>query len=203
MFFFVVAFQAAAPLPRLSRLNAVSPSEAWAGYTTLLETAPLATKCVTATVIIGCGDAVAQRIEGNGVDPARVFRWAVFGLVLQAPWNHVYQNAIDAALPIPPNPLALKVAVDQFVQAPLFTALVFYFFAIIEGRGIEAGTRQIKTTLAETLLKNWIVFIPATTVSFALVPLEYRVLFINCVFFCWVIILSLILNETKLDSASE
>lgn len=169
----------------------------------MLESAPLATKCVTATCIIGAGDFVAQNIESKGeVDIARVARWAFFGFILQAPWNHFYQNAIEAALPSDPlNPwtqtTGVKVVLDQFVQAPIFTALVFFFFALLEGRGVDGAVVQIRTTLKETLLKNWLIFVPATIVNFAFVPLEYRVLWINCVFFCWVIVLSLLINEDR------
>lgn len=208
----------------------LSPGEAWASYSAALETAPLLTKCVTATCIIGAGDAVAQAIEnrktGAGkVDATRTLRWGVFGLVLQAPWNHYYQNAIEAAIPSTPNPwtviTGIKVVLDQFVQAPIFTILVFYFFAIIEGRGLKAAAQQVRATLKDTLLKNWLIFIPATVssnvvrefasdtepksqaINFAFIPLEYRVLWINCVFFCWVIILSLLINETKVVGSSE
>ena len=88
----------------------------------------------------------------------------------------------------------MKVAVDQGVQAPVFTALIFLFFAVIEGRGVSAGVDQLRAELGPTLLKNWLVFVPATVVNLGLVPLELRVLFINVVFFFWVIFLSLVIN---------
>ena len=45
-----------------------------------------------------------------------------------------------------------------------------------------------------TLLKNWAVFLPATFVNLAFLPNELRVLFLNSVFFFWVIYLSLTVN---------
>lgn len=190
----------APPPPKRTVVARLSPADAWTSYLAALETAPLLTKCVTATCIIGAGDAAAQAIEGD-IDPARVARWGLFGLVLQAPWNHYYQNAIEAALPSTVDPwtarTALKVGIDQFVQAPIFTVLIFYFFAVIEKRGLLAATDQVRRELRATLLKNWIIFVPATVVNFAFIPLDFRVLFINCVFFVWVIILSLVINQTK------
>ena len=41
------------------------------------------------------------------------------------------------------------------------------------------------------------VFLPATVINIAYCPPELRVLFLNCVFFGWVIYLSLFLNEDK------
>ena len=61
---------------------------------------------------------------------------------------------------------------------------------------------QVKDELAPTLLKNWLIFLPATVVNLGFVPLELRVLFINVVFFFWVIILSLLINETSQKAAS-
>ena len=79
----------------------VVPAEVWADYLTALEANPLPVKMATATCIIGAGDAAAQAIEGlktaSPLDPGRVARWAFFGFVLQAPWNHAFQNALEAA----------------------------------------------------------------------------------------------------------
>lgn len=184
--------------------------ELWDGYLQALEATPLPVKCATATCIIGAGDAAAQAIEGLKtkvpLDVARVGRWAFFGLVLQAPWNHYFQNSLEALLPSTPEPwtttTALKVAIDQGIQAPIFTALIFVFFAVIEGRGVEAGAAQVRDELQPTLLKNWLIFLPATVINLGFVPLELRVLFINVVFFFWVIILSLLINETKQETAA-
>ena len=124
-------------------------------------------------------------------------------IVILLRWNHYYQDALEAAIPSTPSPwtttTVAKVALDQFIQAPIFTALIFLFFALIEGRGLDAGTNQIQRELAPTLLKNWLIFLPATFINLGFVPLELRVLFINVVFFGWVIILSLLINETKDD----
>ena len=292
--------------PRRATARRLAPAELWTDYLGALEANPLPVKCVTAACVIGAGDAAAQAIEGlklaKPLDGARVARWAFFGLVLQAPWNHFFQNALEAAIPSTPDPwtatTATKVAIDQGLQAPVFTALIFVFFAVIEGRGVDAGRRQVADDLAPTLLKNWLIFaggrrlsprrgaavksrrpprrglggaaaspsrrpsrgataaprsrraplrrrggavasspaaaprrvgsprlprhhrgaavascprrrdaaspfsrprrpqVPATVVNLGLVPLELRVLFINVVFFFWVIILSLLINET-------
>ena len=104
---------------------ALAPAELWTDYLGLLETAPLVTKAVTAGIIIGAGDATAQLLEKRGTDEGfdvvRALRWAVFGLVLQGPWNHAFYLLLDGALPPTPDPFTLttleKVGIDQFVQA--------------------------------------------------------------------------------------
>ena len=125
------------------RLNA-GPAELWSGYLAALEADPLPVKMATAACVIGAGDATAQLIENERKklpDAARVARWAFFGLVLQAPWNHVWQNVLEGALPATASPWTAvtfeKVALDQGLQAPAFTALVFFFFAALEGAGVD------------------------------------------------------------------
>jgi len=76
--------------------------EAWDAYNTALEADPLIVKSLTAFVILGAADLAGQAFEkqqrdeggkeeeaaGDGIDWARSARFAIFGLVLQAPWNH-------------------------------------------------------------------------------------------------------------------
>jgi hypothetical protein len=190
---------------RAPRIN-VGPGELWGGYLAALDADPLPVKMATATFVIGAGDAAAQAIERAPFDVARLGRWGFFGLVLQAPWNHAWQNILEGWLPSTPSPWTAvtfeKVALDQGLQAPAFTALVFFFFAALEGDGIQGGVESCKKDLGATLLKNWLVFIPATFANLAFVPLELRVLFINVVFFFWVIFLSTLINDDA-DPASD
>mmetsp|Transcript_38094 Transcript_38094/g.88646 ORF Transcript_38094/g.88646 Transcript_38094/m.88646 type:complete len:224 (-) Transcript_38094:940-1611(-) len=123
----------------------VSPAELWNSYNAALETDPLLIKSVTAGVILGAADFTGQLLEDKlisssidadsvdtEIDYGRVARFAFFGIVLQAPWNHYYYLALDAALPPTPDPLSattgIKVVIDQFVQAPVFTVLIFCEF---------------------------------------------------------------------------
>lgn len=186
----------------------------WQAYLQLLDIAPLPTKAVTAAFIIGAADAVAQVVEsslaasknatseGNlTVDFARVARWSFFGFFLQAPWNHFFYLALDGAIPPTEDPFtsttAIKVFIDQFLQAPVFTAVIFLFFALAEGRGLAAGKQQVADELFQVLLKNWAVFLPATFINLGFLPSQLRVLFLNSVFFFWTIYLSLTVNAPQ------
>ena len=176
---------------------------AWEAYNAALVSEPLITKAITAGVIIGAGDAAAQQLELRSkpgeFDTVRTLRWALFGLVLQGPWNHAFYQILDAALPPTPDPFTLvtleKVGIDQFVQAPIFTVIILGFFATVEGKGLAAFKEQVEQELGGILIKNWSVFLPATVINLAYCPPQLRVLFLNCVFFGWVVYLSLFLNE--------
>ena len=132
----------------------------------------------------------------------RYLRWAIFGLVLQGPWNHAwYLTLLDGLLPPTEDPFSLitleKVGLDQFFQAPIFTMVILCFFALVEGKGLAFAKTQIQEELGAILIKNWAVFLPATFINLAFLPNEYRVLFLNVVFFGWVIYLSLLLNADE------
>jgi len=198
---------------------------AWSSYNAALEEQPLLTKSITAGIILGAADFTGQAVEraiknndsdgettSQSVDYARVLRFAFFGLVLQAPWNHFYYQILDGALPPTEDPLSattgIKVAIDQFVQAPIFTVLIFYFLGLLEGKTMENVKDQLDKDYVDTMFANWKLWVPATAVNIAFCPPVLRVLFLNCVFFFWSIFLSLKLNNSDgesvaLDSATQ
>ena len=193
--------------PRRVAPSMLDAGAAWSAYNAALvdPSTALLTKSVTAGVIIGAGDAAAQLVEGSktgaAFDGVRYLRWAIFGLVLQGPWNHAWYLTLDGLLPPTEDPFSLvtleKVGLDQFFQAPIFTMVILCFFALVEGKGLAFAKNQIQEELGAILIKNWAVFLPATFINLAFLPNEYRVLFLNVVFFGWVIYLSLLLNADE------
>lgn len=77
------------------------------------------------------------------------------------------------------------------------------FFAVVEGKGLQFAREQLRTELLQVLLKNWAVFLPATAINLAFLPNELRVLFLNGVFFFWVIFLSLTVNASPPPAADN
>jgi hypothetical protein len=157
-------------------LNLAGAQEAWTAYTEALEASPLIVKSVTASVILGAADLAGQALqaatsdseEAASVDIARTARFAFFGLVLQAPWNHFYYNMLDGTIPPTVEPwtatTGIKVAIDQFVQAPIFTVLIFAFLGFLEGKSLEAVKKQLDEDYADTMVANckFFVFVFAT-----------------------------------------
>mmetsp|Transcript_9167 Transcript_9167/g.27558 ORF Transcript_9167/g.27558 Transcript_9167/m.27558 type:complete len:222 (-) Transcript_9167:506-1171(-) len=145
-----------------------SVAGAWASYNEALEADPLLTKSVTAGVILGAADLAGQAIEramkedeveqDGAIDIARAARFAFFGLVLQAPWNHFYYLLLDGVLPPTVEPwtatTGVKVVIDQFVQAPIFTVLIFCFLGLLEGKSTDAIKAQLDEDYKDTMLAN-------------------------------------------------
>lgn len=141
-------------------------SGAWASYNEALDANPLLVKSITAGVILGAADLTGQALEGiqrdddidKAIDIARVARFAIFGLVLQAPWNHFYYQILDGALPPTPEPFTpttgIKTFIDQFIQAPIFTVLIFAFLGFLEGKNAEEIKTQLKNDYPDTMIAN-------------------------------------------------
>lgn len=148
---------------------ALSPHEAWEAYNSALISKPLVTKSVTASVILGFADLAGQFVERKqgkteeGVDLIRAARFAVFGLVLQAPWNHFYYLFLDSKIPPTEDPFTVtngaKVVIDQFVQAPIFTVLIFVFLGLLEGKSVQSIKGQLESDYGETIVANCEFFI--------------------------------------------
>lgn len=161
-----------------------------------------------------------QEAEDKAIDFARAARFAIFGLVLQgkhfwtsisrswsqsqlhypsAPWNHFYYLMLDGQIPPTPEPFSAtnveKVLIDQFIQAPIFTVLIFAFLGTIEGKDATSIKQQLDNDYKDTIIANWKLWVPATIVNIAFVPPLLRVLYLNVVFFFWSIYLSLVLNK--------
>jgi hypothetical protein len=153
---------------------ALGPAEAWSAYNQALESDPLLVKSITASVILGAGDLAGQALEDyqsrekagaariamedKGIDWARSARFAIFGLVLQAPWNHFYYQVLDAQIPPTQEPFTstngVKVVIDQFIQAPIFTVIIFVFLGLLEGKSVDSIKGQLKDNYKDTILAN-------------------------------------------------
>lgn len=142
----------------------LSPIDAWDSYNQALESSPLLVKSVTAGTILGAADLVGQLVEkqdsdeDKDIDLARAARFAIFGLVLQAPWNHFYYLLLDAQIPPTEAPFTatngVKVFIDQFIQAPIFTVLIFVFLGALEGKSTEKIQQQLQDDYKDTIVAN-------------------------------------------------
>ena len=206
----------------LAELGSSGITEVWNSYLDALEANPLLIKSITAGVILGAADLSGQAIQqatssssssssnddattldqldsSSSVDIARFLRFAFFGFILQAPWNHFYYLLLDGALPPTEDPFtsttAIKVVIDQFIQAPIFTVIIFGFLGVLEGKSFDDIKEQLDEDYVDTMLANWKLWVPATAVNIAFCPPILRVLFLNVVFFFWSIFLSLKLNK--------
>jgi hypothetical protein len=163
-------------------LRFLSPLDLWEEYNIALNNEPLLVKSITAGILLGAADLTGQafekytatttttpdvvviddkRISSRTVDLDffRTIRFAIFGLILQAPWNHYYYLVLDSQIPpTPDDPFSstnmIKVGIDQFIQAPIFTILIFIFLGLLEGKAWTSIQQQLENDYKDTIIAN-------------------------------------------------
>jgi len=83
-----------------------------------------------------------------------------------------------------------RVALDQFVCAPLVIPTFLTGLWIMEGKEMEEIWPSLQEQVPSTTVANWALWIPAQLINFRFVSGKYQVLFSNMVGFIWNVYLS-------------
>lgn len=158
-------------------------------YNVLLMNRPMVTQCVTAAVLFGGGDVIAQQAverRGGGHDFVRTARQTFFGGVLFAPIMTKWYGLLNRMqFATPTKALVYRVYLDQLVLSPVAVVYFYSCMTLLEGRSIHDAAERVKTAYVSTLVRNWSVFVPTQIVNFALVPAHLRFVFMGTVSLFW------------------
>jgi hypothetical protein len=167
----------------------------------------------TAGILFFAGDAICQGIEflqkkrrGTktkqqpskeaptvkfSYDVARSLRMSAFGLTVIGPLGHFFYRLIDKKFPGKSVRTVLtKVVLDQTVFSPIYIPLFFAFEGWLEGLSRQEIIHNVKTRSIPTYIADCIVWPPAQTLNFWLVPPSQRVLYVSLVSIGWNVYLS-------------
>ncbi|KIM37582.1 hypothetical protein M413DRAFT_448383 [Hebeloma cylindrosporum] len=157
-------------------------------YNAVLLRRPMLTQCITAAVLFGAGDIVAQQaIEGKGKqhDFARTARLTFYGGVLFGPcMTKWYQFLNRINFPSPTKALVYRVWLDQALLTPVGVAFFYGSMSILEGKIQEAPAR-IEAAYIPTLIRNWAVYIPTQLINFSFTPPHLRLVVVSVVSLFW------------------
>ncbi|KAK9430122.1 putative integral membrane protein, Mpv17/PMP22 family, partial [Lipomyces doorenjongii] len=134
--------------------------------------------------LFGSGDVLSQQlVDRRGLaqhDFARTCRMALYGGVIFAPatthWYRFLQQKV--ILRSPRYTLIARVTADQCVFAPINLFTFLSSMAMLEGKDV---TEKLSASFITTYKANIMIWPPVQVINFALIPLEYRVLFVNVV----------------------
>ena len=168
---------------------------AW--YDKQLTANPIVTKAATSAALYVVGDSMAQAIAGGegGVDLGRLARGIVWGGlfgVMAHGWYGVLEKIVMAQ---GRTGAVLRVAWDQLTWTPLVNIAFFMTGATLSTGSPAAGLAEAQDKLWPTLKVNWIVWPVLQAVNFTMVPVPYRVLYINIASIFWAAYLSTVLNS--------
>ncbi len=74
---------------------------------------------------------------------------------LHQPTQHLHPRLPFLLLHKPTHRLTNHPQIDQGIQAPIFTVVIFSYLDFLEGKNLEETLAQIKRDLWPCLVKNW------------------------------------------------
>mmetsp|Transcript_13115 Transcript_13115/g.32387 ORF Transcript_13115/g.32387 Transcript_13115/m.32387 type:complete len:202 (+) Transcript_13115:101-706(+) len=165
-------------------------ARAWQGYLGRLQTNPVMTKAITSALLSVVSDLVAKGASKTPVKSSSLINELSMGLVIRGPVVHYFHTFLDKVVfrktnQSSPAVVIGKLALDQVIFAPLYTALYFFITGAMEDMPVAQTRRKVSKMLLSVMKSNWTVWVPVNLVSYALIPLELRVLFGNIVSIFW------------------
>lgn len=176
-----------------------APLHNWAAYEEALKTNPVLAKMMISGVVYSLGDWIAQCYEGKPLfdfDRTRMFRSGLVGFTLHGSLSHYYYYFCEALFPsqdwwvVP-----AKVLFDQTAWAALWNSIYYVALGLLRFESPVTIFSELKATFVPMLTAGWKLWPFAHLITYGVVPVEQRLLWVDCVELVWVTILSTYSNE--------
>ncbi|KAL4436140.1 hypothetical protein ABPG77_005588 [Micractinium sp. CCAP 211/92] len=159
----------------------------WVAYLALLEKQPLLTKALTAALLNGLGDAIAQsQFEKGGFNWKRFAIFTGLGLVVIGPALHFWYGSLGSIVKATGNTGAImRLSLDQLCFAPVFISMIVSLIMVLEGAPVESVAPRLRRDLPDMVRSNWLLWVPFQFVNFRFVPPQLQVLASNACALLW------------------
>ncbi|KAF4349312.1 peroxisomal membrane protein PMP22 [Cannabis sativa] len=170
-------------------------NEFWEKYLNQLHLHPLRTKAITAGVLVGCSDVIAQKISGiKKLQLRRLFLMMLYGFAYSGPFGHFLHKLMDKIFKGKKgnDTVLKKVLLEQCTSSPwnnLF--FMIYYGFLVEGRAWGLVRSKVRKDYPSVQLTAWKFWPIVGWVNYQYMPLQLRVLFHSFVASCWAIFLNL------------
>ncbi|PIA40775.1 hypothetical protein AQUCO_02400086v1 [Aquilegia coerulea] len=158
-----------------------APEHNWLAYEEALKANPVLAKMVISGVVYSLGDWIAQCYEGK---PLFEFDRALI------PFNDWWV-------------VPAKVAFDQTIWAAIWNSIYFVALGFLRLESPANIFGELKATFRPMLTAGWKLWPFAHLITYGVIPLEQRLLWVDCVELIWVTILSTYSNEKSEARSSE
>ncbi|GFH47111.1 hypothetical protein CTEN210_03586 [Chaetoceros tenuissimus] len=174
------------------------PIDNWNSYSDILAQAPLQTKAATSATVYTIGDFIAQRTEGRDMgqlDRPRLIRSLLAGLIGHGPLSHIWYDVSEDLFE---NVLHLKdwwgtvvkVVIDQTTWGPFWNNTYILLLGLMKMDKLENIFGEMKRTTIPLIVSGLKLWPLAHCVTYGLVPVENRLLWVDLVEIIWVTILA-------------
>ncbi|XP_047090869.1 uncharacterized protein LOC124702756 [Lolium rigidum] len=175
------------------------PEHNWSAYEEALKTNPVLAKMMISGVVYSLGDWIAQCYEGKPIfefDRTRMFRSGLVGFTLHGSLSHYYYHFCESLFPFKDWwAVPVKVAFDQTAWSALWNSIYFVALGFLRLESPSTIFSELKATFFPMLTAGWKLWPFAHLITYGVVPLEQRLLWVDCVELIWVTILSTYSNE--------
>ncbi|XP_066369899.1 uncharacterized protein [Miscanthus floridulus] len=175
------------------------PEHNWSAYEEALKANPVLAKMMISGVVYSLGDWIAQCYEGKPIfdfDRARMFRSGLVGFTLHGSLSHYYYHICEALFPFKDWwVVPAKVAFDQTIWAAIWNSIYFVVLGFLRLESPTTIYSELKSTFWLMLTAGWKLWPFAHLITYGVVPVEQRLLWVDCVELVWVTILSTYSNE--------
>mmetsp|Transcript_6213 Transcript_6213/g.13520 ORF Transcript_6213/g.13520 Transcript_6213/m.13520 type:complete len:241 (+) Transcript_6213:131-853(+) len=135
------------------------------------------------------------------IDLRRSAMFLIYGGLYQGCANEFLYNSVLPRLGTGTDwrTVGKKVAADAFGIVPFLCIPMAYLVkGLLLGRSVRDSYSNYWSDVVNkgVLFKNWMIFIPVQCLTFSVIPEHFRVSFVACVSFFWMIILSCILSSS-------
>ncbi|XP_022871388.1 peroxisomal membrane protein PMP22 [Olea europaea var. sylvestris] len=170
-------------------------NETWKKYLVALQVHPLRTKAITAGVLIGTSDLVAQKISGvKKLQLRRILLLMLYGFAYSGPFGHFLHKLMDLIFKGKKGnkTVAKKVLLEQLTSSPWNNFLfMMYYGLVVEGRPWGLVRNKIRNDYPSVQLTAWKFWPIVGWINYQYMPLQFRVLFHSFMASCWAIFLNL------------
>jgi len=167
----------------------------WRQYLLSLQRYPLRTKAITAGVLAGSADIVAQKLAGaKKLQFKRASLLMLWGLCYSGPFGHFFHKFMDKLFPAARDSKTIvsKVIVEQLTASPWNNFLFMTYLAmVVEGRPWNSVKSHLKANYPSVQLNAWRFWPLVGLINYKYLPIQLRVLFHNLAAVCWGVFLIL------------
>ncbi|PON70590.1 Mpv17/PMP [Parasponia andersonii] len=184
-----------------------APQHNWTAYEEALKTNPVLAKMVISGVVYSIGDWIAQCFEGKPLfefDRTRMLRSGLVGFTLHGSLSHYYYQFCEELFPFQDWwVVPAKVLFDQTAWAAVWNSIYFIVLGVLRLESPLTIFSEWKATFWPMLTAGWKLWPFAHLITYGVIPVEQRLLWVDCVELIWVTILSTYSNEKSEARMSE
>lgn len=154
--------------------------------------ATAATSTSTTNPIAATSTPLESLVSALSFDRPRLLRSVAVGALLQAPIYHYYYEITEMMFPSEVQTNAIiKLVLDQTITIACWNALYYAFLGFLDGDEPRDIWKKITATAWPLMKSGWRLWPAAHIITYGVIPVQHRLLWVDMVEVLWVVILSL------------